>query len=866
MSRFAFDAFVSYAHADVEFTRKLVDWLRRAEFRVWLDEEEMSPGERFREIIQKGVRTSQHLIAVLSPEYTRRQWTQREVDLFDLPASQRRRRILAVTLDEVEKGRLDQVFLVHQRIEWRGRDFDPEAFWTLYCGLRDLKPGPQKLWAREGRRLIRRQVAQPSPRVRHPGVEGNLGQAQAQVAERVAEAVPVVARAAARSTLHDAPGAWEWAGVGPTNIGGRATSLVCHPTRPDVVWLGTAAGGVWKSADAGRSWRALWHKQESLAIGSLAIDPSNLDVLYCGTGEANMASDCAPGVGMYRTDDSGLTWRLLASAKEQSLPLHIGAVTVDPFDSRHIYLGGVDLGGSNSAGLFVSYDGGASWRREGRVSPAAVSCHVVMFHPSREGVVLAVVEDARGAGGIWRSVDGGQSWIHVETGLPEPKSFGRASLAVAPSKPEVVYAVVADPRGGVLGIFRSSDMGARWRRIALNPVRDEVQAFYNNALAVHPHDHRRVLWGGYDVYLTKDGGAKWRQATQWHAELGSPRFAHASHHVLVVPAAAPERVYDANDGGLDVSEDGGATWSNRSRGLAITMFNRIAVARTDSRRFGGGTRGLGTLVTTTGRPDDHVEVLGGNGGWMAFDPERPHEVYASHQWFGLYRIAKRGIKNISPPVPEHEQGSIWLAATVMSPEDASVLFTGSDRVWRTSDGGTRWEPVSQRLDGSAVSTIEVAAGNGKRVYVGTAHGGIFRSLDGGNSWSQDLGAKALPNAWVSSVKTSPTDADVVFITLGSTGHSHVFRSEDGGLTWADIDKERLPDAACTAIALPRADARRVYVSSDAGVFVSTDRGDTWQRLSGNLPNTLISDIVYHDANGALYAGTYGRSIWRLQVQ
>jgi photosystem II stability/assembly factor-like uncharacterized protein len=188
----------------------------------------------------------------------------------------------------------------------------------------------------------------------------------------------------------------------------------------------------WKSEDAGRSWRALWHKQESLAIGSLAIDPSNLDVLYCGTGEANMASDCAPGVGMYRTDDSGLTWRLLASAKEQGLPLHIGAVTVDPFDSRHIYLGGVDLGRSNSAGLFVSHDGGASWRREGRVSPAAVSCHAVMFHPSREGMVLAVVEDPRGAGGIWRSVDGGQSWIHVETGLPEPNSFGRASLAVAP--------------------------------------------------------------------------------------------------------------------------------------------------------------------------------------------------------------------------------------------------------------------------------------------------------------------------------------------------------------------------------------------------------------------------------------------------
>jgi len=476
------------------------------------------------------------------------------------------------------------------------------------------------------------------------------------------------------------------------------------------------------------------------------------------------------------------------------------------------------------------------------------------------------VEDPRGAGGIWRSVDRGQSWIHVKTGLPEPQKFGRASLAVAPSKPEVLYAVVADPRGAVLGIFRSGDMGARWRKIALNPFRNEVQAFYNNALAVHPHNHRRVLWGGYDVYSTKDGGVTWRQATQWHAERGSPRFAHASHHALVVPAAAPDRVYDANDGGLDVSEDGGAAWSNRSRGLAITMFNRINVARTDSRHFGGGTRGLGTLVTATGRPDDHVEVLGGSGGWMAFHPERPDEIYASYQLFGLYHIAKNGIKRISPPVPADEQSSVWLAATVMSPEDARVLFTGSDRVWRTSDGGTRWTAVSRRLDGSPVSAIEVAAGNATRVYVGTARGGVFRSLDGGNGWSPDLGANLLPHASISSVKTSPTDADVVFVVLASTGHSHVFSSEDGGVTWADIDKGRLPDAACTAIALPRADATHVYVSGDAGVFVSSNRGDTWQRLSGNLPNTPISDMVYHDADGALYVGTYGRSIWRLQVQ
>ena len=865
MSKFAFDAFVSYARADQEFTRKLVDWIRRAGFTVWLDEEQLTAGAEFRETIQKGVRISRHFIAVLSSEYTRRPWTRREVDLFDLHASKRERRLLAVTLDDIKEHRLDQAFLVHQRIAWRGRDFDAEGFWSLYCGLTDREPGPQKFWAREGKRLIPRRVPKPGPRVRRPAVKGVAAYPQ-PTGVATPSGTPAVVQAAPKRPLHDAPGAWEWACVGPTNIGGRATSLVCHPTRPDIVWLGTAAGGVWKSEDAGRSWRSLWHKQESMAVGSLAIDPGNPDILYCGTGEANMASDCTSGVGVFQTDDGGLTWRHLAPVDKHGLPLHIGAIAVDPFDSQHIYLGGVRSWRSGPAGLFCSRDSGASWKREKRVSPADSFCHAVIFHPSREGVILAALEDSQGRGGIWRSTDGGKSWIHAETGLPKPKAFGRASLTIAPSKPEVVYAVVAEPYGGVLGVFRSLDMGARWKSIARGTAFREVDTFYNNALAVDPRDHRRVLWGGYDVHLTEDGGATWHRVTQWDSKRGSSQFAHASHHVLITPAAAPDRVYDANDGGLDVSEDRGATWSNRSRGLAITMYNRIDVSKTNSRHFGGGTRGFGTLVTATGRPDDHVEVLGGSGGWMAFRPEDPEEIYASHQFFGLYRLTKRGSKWISPPVRDQEQYVVRLAATAMSTENASVLFTGSDRVWRTSDGGARWMPVSPRLDGSSVSAIEIAPADVTRVYVGTGHGGFFRSLDGGNSWSQNLNAKVLPYAWVSSIKTSPVDADVVYVTLGGTGHSHVFRSEDGSLTWVDIDKGRLPDAYCTAIALPSADPTRVYVSGEAGVFVSFHRGDAWQNLSGNLPNTPINDIVYHDADGALYAGTYGRSIWRLQVQ
>jgi hypothetical protein len=208
----------------------------------------------------------------------------REVDLFDLGASQPDRRILGITLDRIDDEHLDRAFLVHQRIAWRGRHFDPDAFWNLSCGLTNRAPGPRRLWAAEGRRLIRRRVAKPRARVRV-----RLGVATPTIAgpEPTAVAAPasaipvVVLQASETRTLHDAPGAWEWAPIGPNNIGGRATSFVCHPARPDVVWLRTAAGGgVWKSEDAGRFWRSLWHKQETLAVGSLAIDPANPDGLW----------------------------------------------------------------------------------------------------------------------------------------------------------------------------------------------------------------------------------------------------------------------------------------------------------------------------------------------------------------------------------------------------------------------------------------------------------------------------------------------------------------------------------------------------------------------------------------------------------
>ena len=366
---------------------------------------------------------------------------------------------------------------------------------------------------------------------------------------------------------------------------------------PDRLWLGAAGGGVWKSEDGGRTWRALWHAQPVLNIGALAIDPANPAILYAGTGEANLSADSYPGVGIYKTTNGGRTWRRLASVSAKKLPRRIGVIAIDPFDSRHIRIGGVSHSAGDVDGMHVTVDGGRLWQRATFLSTNPHRCHAIVFHPTQRGTIFATFTGAGILGGIWRTTDGGATWTQLTSGLPSPAAIGRTSLAIAPSDPRVIYALSSDTSDGVLGVFRSRNGGNSWTNVAGAHFADEGQMFYGNTIVVHPTNPLHVLCGGVDLHLTTNGGTSWRRATEWDADRGRPEYAHADHHALVMPAARPGLVYDANDGGLDASLDGGARWENRSNGLATNMFYDLDVAQSDGRIFGGGAQDNGTLVT-----------------------------------------------------------------------------------------------------------------------------------------------------------------------------------------------------------------------------------------------------------------------------
>ena len=672
-------------------------------------------------------------------------------------------------------------------------------------------------------------------------------------------------------TLAPSPGTTQWECVGPTNVGGRITSLVCDPAQPDNLWAGAAGGGVWQSNDGGRTWKSLWYRQRVLNVGALVIHPTNSKILYCGTGEANLSADSYAGVGIYRTTNGGQSWRLFASSRTAAIPSRIGVIAIDPNDPKHLRIAGIGFGRlspeeAGFGGMYTSRDAGKTWTRESFISAENYWCHSIVFHPTRPKTIFATFTAHGARNGIWRTTDGGATWVHLTNGLPAPAEFDRATLAIAPANPEILYAQVADHDDGLLGIFRTSDGGNTWRNIAGKHFAKETQMTYGNAIVVHPTNPDYVICGGVDLHLTTNGGGKWEQISHWESARGKKDYAHSDHHALLMPAAKPGFVYDGNDGGVDVSADGGRKWENRSRGLVATMFYDLDVAPSDPLCFGGGAQDNGTNVTTTGASDDHYQILGGDGGWMVYHPQKANHLYASYYNMGIFRFRGQETRDVSPPATKAEQASVWMVYITLDPNKPSTVFTGSTRVWRSRNDASTWQAISGHLDKSPISAIEIAPADSQRVYIGTENGGFFRSLDGGATWSANMAGPELPAVTITRLETSPENADLLFATVANFGNSHVFRSDDGGASWRDVDRGRLPDVPHHAIVIPPDDPQTIYVANDAGVHVSHDLGGSWRSLKRNLPNTMCVDLVYHRTAGTLTVATYGRSLWRLKVR
>jgi photosystem II stability/assembly factor-like uncharacterized protein len=701
-----------------------------------------------------------------------------------------------------------------------------------------------------------------------------------------------------------------WELAGPSNFAGRVTCLLLDPNNESHLYAGSAAGGLWRTVDGGRNWKSCWPKYLNQNIGALAIDAGDSTRVLCATGEANSSSDCYPGSGVYVTGDAGFTWvpylnapgggPLQAQARAL-LPRRIGAIAFGKDENKRprVVFGAVSYDESLPAALYM--DRGAegilpdtSW------GTRSYNCHAVVFHPAEDNIMYVAIEPRGAQNGIWRSRDYGKTWEHLRHGLPAGEFCGRMSLAISPSNPRVLYTMISSisHAHAVLGVYRTHDGGDTWQSIGGHHFENEKALAYNNCIAVHPTHPDFVVCGAVDLHLSTDGGKTWNRITT--GQRGSPphrfppNFVHSDHHAIVIDRAG--WIYSGNDGGVAVSEDGGKTWQDRSSGMATSMFYAAGVAQSNSRIYGGGTQDHGTLIagvpSAPGEPvpppEMFTRVLSSDGGWIEFDPADAEHVYGTTTDLEISRHRPGDPWAAGPQLAGWQSVSIesdlmtgaekelrGMAVLEIEPgrhKGKKKLWLGTSRLWQTETDGRSWRPVSPVFDGSAISAIECAAANPEFLYVATSQGRIFRSTDSGASWSGNLANAAIPQRLITRLGTHPKNAGLVVATVAASGvpgtsltgdapYAHVFESDDKGITWRALDG--LPDVVYNALAFETHSPYRLFVGGDSGVWMHD--GMRWASIAANMPNVVISDLIFHHDDQYLYAATFGRGMWRLRV-
>ena len=648
---------------------------------------------------------------------------------------------------------------------------------------------------------------------------------------------------------------WDYGGRVPYS--GRVTSIATHPTDRRIAYIGTSNGGVWKTTNDGVNWTPLFDAQPSLAIGTVAIDPTDPEIVFAGTGESNFGGPSYFGAGLFRSADGGSTWSKVGGSLFDEC--HFSGVEVKPGDggtvvvSVHGYGSSVWEGwGDRCAGpgVWRSTDGGDSFERVLRKdapSDLAVA-------PNDSSVWFAAFNFGDG---IWKSIDSGATWTRLKE--PPTKGMGRVELDVQASTSaptQVVYAAIADPYEDLRGVYRSDDSGKTWARLARPDQHCAYQCSYNLTLAIDPGNPERAFFGG--VYLN-------RYVARTPKLIGWNKI-HVDFHALEFDSA--RRLWIGGDGGVYRTSDGGATFSNLNSDLGTNLVYPGMSGSYAGPLF-AGFQDNGTAAYVGSKAWNFVNW--GDGFFTATDPTNPNPVYVTSQFLSLTKIANGRRCKYLEAIGLRDAGNPgrapFQAPLAMHPRNRKVVYAGTYRIFKTTNGDstvchkTRWSVISQFFD-SAVTAIGPAPSDPDTVYAATQRfgpGGLWVTR-GSKKWT-DTGNNGLPDRTVTDIAVHPTEPGTAWVAVTGFDGGHVYRTANFGGSWTDVSGN-LPDAPANAIvADARSEPLTLFVGTDVGVFWSTDDGSTWRNTSVDLPNTVVMDLILDPVADQLIAGTFGRGVW-----
>ncbi len=634
-------------------------------------------------------------------------------------------------------------------------------------------------------------------------------------------------------------------GTGQPNGNGRINAIAFHPTNPAIIYIGAPAGGLWKTEDGGQTWSSNTDNLPTLGVSAIAVDYTNPNVLYMGTGDRD-AGDAA-GMGVMKSTDGGSTWQF---AKVGMGDVTVGRIIMHPSDH-------LTLLAATSGGLFKTTDGGQTWTES-----INGNFKEVVFKPNDSSVVYASA-----SGNFYRSSDGGDNFTQINSGIG---SASRGVVGVSLSNPDVVYFLTSQ-NSVYAGIYKSTDAGFNFTLQSDTPNilgydctgGSGGQGWYDLDVAVDPNNANHLFVGGVNSFKSTDGGVTWSISSHWYGGCNVPAV-HADCHVLKF-SPLNGNLYAGNDGGIYYTPDGGATWNDITSGIAISQIYRIGQAATDKDKVMNGYQDNGS-ATYLG-DSSFLTVMGGDGMDCAYDYQNDAFAYGEYYNGGgisrIYNNSNQG--GISSGISETGN---WVTPLLLDVTDPQTMYVGMKNVWRSHDirnGVVHWQKISNNLggtNGQNMRVLEQSDANPNIFYAARWDGKLFRSddvLDSSPVWVEtNLPDEGAPT----DVETNPFDDNVVYICL----NYNVYKSTDRGEAWQNISGN-LPAVSKNTIEYYKNDHEGLYVGTDAGIYYRNADMTQWVSFSQGLPvSSNITEIeVYYDslnpANDLVRASTYGRGLW-----
>lgn len=721
--------------------------------------------------------------------------------------------------------------------------------------------------------------------------------------------VPALARAAATPSPKPSPSptptpgpAWSrmhWREVGPAASGGRIAAVAGTDQNPNLYYVGTAGGGVWMTTDSGETWNPVFDDEPVAAIGAVTIDPRNDQTVWVGTGETNPRNDVSYGDGVYKTTDGGKSWTNVGLQGTR----YVSRILVDPSDPNHVIVGALGdvFSDSNDRGVYVTWDGGKSWSQTLFVGPQSGASDLAMDvqHPN---VVYAGIwqfqrrpwtfTSGGTQDGLYKSTDGGRTWMHL-TGHGLPTGItGRIGLAVAPSDGNRVYALI-ESKDGLL--WRSDDAGATWTMVSSDTLVDQ-RPFYFTHIAVDPKDPNKVYGVSEHLSVSTDGGKKFDAIAQQ---------VHVDYHAIWISPSDPDRIIVGEDGGYALSTDGGQTWSD-SLNMPIAQIYRISASNENPYTVCVGIQdnnawcGPSNSLDPSGIMNKYwIVTAGGDGEWAVVDPTDPDWIWSDSE-NGALQIYNRVTQDgwVAQPYLQTGEESFdlarsryrfnWESPIAFAPWDGHIGWYGGDVIFQTTDRGRDWTvispdltrnikahqqpsggPITNDVSGAEYSdTILDIEGSTLRrgeIWVGTDDGYVQMTLDDGKHWHNVTPAGAPEFGRFATVAPS-TLADGTVYAIEDDHYMgddapHAWVTHDYGKHWTSIVSGIPPTEWARAI---RPDIRNksvVYLGTELGIYISFDAGATWHPFLNNMPHTSVHDIRMQPQFNDLVIATHGRSAY-----